>query len=201
MRVCTSSNSLPARLRSSAVLALGCLWLWSGLAAAPDRGTEGFVVHHVTIKRVERVYQLDANVDYRFSPEVLEALDSGVPLTLSLHIEVLRERRYLWDEVVAQLEQRFLLEFHALTKQYLVRNLNANTQANYLTLAAALTALGTVSGLPMLDTTLVQPGEDYRVRVRARLDIEALPAPLRPMAYISSKWRLASQWHAWPLPR
>jgi len=185
-----------------AALVLGWLWLWlwPGLAPAQaDQEIPRFVVLSASVKQVQRVYQLDTRVDYQFSQEVLEALDSGVPLTLSLHIEVVRERRYLWDEVIAQLEQRFQLQYHALTKQYLVRNLNADTQANYLTLTAALTALGNISGLPMLDTTLVEAGENYRVRLRARLDIEELPAPLRPVAYISPKWRLASEWYTWPL--
>ena len=33
------------------------------------------------------------------------------------------------------------------------------------------------------------------------VDIEALPAPLRPVAYLSSPWRLTSEWYEWPLER
>ena len=30
-------------------------------------------------------------------------------------------------------------------------------------------------------------------------DIEALPAPIRPLAYLSPKWRLETKWHDWSL--
>jgi hypothetical protein len=41
----------------------------------------------------------------------------------------------------------------------------------------------------------------YRGRLRARLDIEALPSPLRPLAYVSPSWHSTGEWYEWPLPR
>ena len=43
------------------------------------------------------------------------------------------------------------------------------------------------------------PEGDYSVEVRASLDIEALPSPLRPVAYTSLAWRLNSGWSTWKL--
>ena len=31
------------------------------------------------------------------------------------------------------------------------------------------------------------------------LDVEALPPPLRPIAYTSGAWRLNSDWHKWDI--
>ena len=39
----------------------------------------------------------------------------------------------------------------------------------------------------------------YQVKMRTFLDIESLPAPMRPLAYISSDWQLDSDWVSWPL--
>ena len=47
----------------------------------------------------------------------------------------------------------------------------------------------------------LQDGESYVLSVKAQLDIESLPLPLRPMAYITPSWNLASerkQWHLKP---
>ena len=40
-----------------------------------------------------------------------------------------------------------------------------------------------------------------RVRVRAVLEIESLPTPLRLAAYFNPAWRLSSDWLSWPLQR
>ena len=37
--------------------------------------------------------------------------------------------------------------------------------------------------------------------VRSSLDINALPAPLRPMALFSANWRLSSDWTQWQIAR
>ena len=48
---------------------------------------------------------------------------------------------------------------------------------------------------------VLEPDEQYRVRLRASLERESLPTPLRLLAYFSSSWRLSSDWTTWPLQR
>ena len=60
-------------------------------------------------------------------------------------------------------------------------------------------ALGQINNLPLIDARLLNPELRYQVKVRAHLDIESLPAPMRPLAYISSDWQLDSDWVSWPL--
>jgi hypothetical protein len=55
--------------------------------------------------------------------------------------------------------------------------------------------------LPLVGTTAIEPEKKYVVRVRARLDVEALPSPLRPLAYLTAPWQLDSDWYQWPLRR
>jgi hypothetical protein len=148
----------------------------------------------------DKVYVLDAHIQYGLSRKALEALSNGLPLTLELQIRVLRNRQLLWDEEVASLKQRYRLQYHPLTERYLVKNLNTAVQQTYPTLDAALDALGQVESFPMLDRQLLDPDETYTVQLRVRLDIEALPAPLRPFAYLSPAWHLSSEWYSWDLP-
>jgi hypothetical protein len=146
------------------------------------------------------VYLLSANIDYRLSAAALEALQNGVPLTIELEIQVLEAPWLMvWEKEVANLRERYSIQYHALSEQYLVENLNTGVQRNFPTRDAALEALGTVVDLPMLDKNLLAPGKRYVGRMRARLDIEALPLPLRPLAYLSSQWRLQSAWYQWPI--
>ncbi len=64
-------------------------------------------------------------------------------------------------------------------------------------LSEALKQLGSLNELKLpLEQTLT-PEEDYSLKLRVNLDIEALPAPLRPVAYTSLAWHLNSGWTTW----
>ena len=169
------------------------------LLIASPAWADGFEVLRAQTHLVDGVYRLNAEIEFGFSEVALEALHNGVPLTIELEIEVFRERDWLWDETVASLQQWLRLEYHALARQYVVTNLNSGDHKAFPTLQAATDFLGRVQEFPLLDRSLVERGGAYYARLRASLDIESLPAPLRPVAYLSGDWRLASEWYQWRL--
>lgn len=171
----------------------------SGGLGVPAATPAGFVIRGVTTELRNGVYYAHAELDLNFSDEALEALANGVALTVQYDFQLLRERRWWWDERVVTLNADYELELHALSKQYVVRNLNLGTTQSYPSLASVRAALGDVDDFPIVDVHLLDDAADYSLRVRARLDIEALPAPLRPLAYLSSLWRLDSDWYRRPL--
>lgn len=191
-----------AYARFKAVALLGLLALECAGAARADprpEPLEHFVVERANTYLADEVYVLSARISYHFNPDVLEALESGVPLTIRLDIEIARQREWLWDETLTALEQRYQLQYHALTQQYLVKNLNSGIQYNYPSLQGSLDALGEISELPLLDKRLLDPAAQYAARLRADLDVESLPGPLRLLAYVSPQWRAQSEWYTWPL--
>jgi hypothetical protein len=145
------------------------------------------------------VYRLGARIDFSLNDTLQQALQNGVPLVLELRIEVIRERDWLWAERAAQLRQRFGLQFHALTRRYLVDNYSTDVQYSFLELEEALDYIGNIYDLPLIDANLLKPQYTYWVRMRADLDIESLPTPVRLWAYLGSDWSLQSDWHQWPL--
>lgn len=160
---------------------------------------EGFNILNAKTSLVNNVYLLESSMSLSFSEDALEALRSGVPLIVLVNIEVLKDRNWWWDKTIAKLEQGYLLLYHALSEKYIIHNLNSGAQQNYVSLNAALSALGKIQDLPVLDKNLLIKDAEYYVRLRTYLDIESLPAPMRPIAYISSQWQLESDWYSWPL--
>ncbi len=92
-----------------------------------------------------------------------------------------------------------MLLYHALTEKYVLNNLNSGNQNNYTTLSSALDALGDVKNLPLLDLKLLAKGSTHLVKLRTYLDLDSLPGPIRPLAYLSPEWRLESDWYVWSL--
>lgn len=160
---------------------------------------EGFKILAAETKLKDHVIQLDANMHLEFSEDALEALRSGVPLIVLVNIEIHQDRNWWWDKSVAELEQGYLLLYHALSEKYIIHNLNSGAQQNFTSLNGALHNLSNIRNFPLIDKKLLQKGEQYYVRMRTYLDIESLPAPMRPIAYISSQWKLESDWFVWPL--
>ena len=158
-----------------------------------------FEVAAVQTKLVDGIYLLDANIAVAFSEESLEALDSGVPLTVVVDMDIVQTRKLAWDKRVARLSARNELRIHALSRKYVVKNLNSDVTTSYPTLNEAISALGNLEDIPVLDSHLLDDDKSYYLKLRARLDIEALPSPLRPVAYLSSLWRRSSEWSIWPI--
>lgn len=145
------------------------------------------------------VYRIGARVDFEFNETLHDALHNGVPLLIELRIEVLRERRWLWADIVAELRQRFELQYHALSRRYLVSNYSTGVQRSFSTMDDALEYIGNVYDLPLIDANLLEPQHAYTVRMRANLDVESLPTPVRLWAYLGSAWSLKGDWYQWRL--
>jgi len=173
-------------------------FLVSGFFATKSQA-EGFRILAAETKLKNNVFHLDANLDLKFSDDALEALRSGVPLIVLVNIEVQKDRNWWWDKTIAELEQGYLLLYHALSEKYIIHNLNSGAQQNFISLNAALHSLSNIREFPLIDKNLLEEGDDYYVRLRTYLDIESLPAPMRPIAYISSQWQLESDWFSWHL--
>ncbi len=139
-------------------------------------------------------YLLDARLDIGLGKEVREALDSGVPLVFVTTVRLQREREWAWSATVTRTLLRRVLQYHALSRQYLVTELPGGETEGFPTLEAALRWLGRIDHLPIIEQKLLRPEEEYYVEIRTRLDIEALPAPMRLGAWLSPHWHLGSGW-------
>lgn len=194
---------MPACLNSRLLTAL---LLFTVSAAAVDAQApverEGyFEVRSADSRVVDGVHTLDARLQLVLSSEALEALSSGVPLTIELQLQVIRIRRFYLDDVEAELAVRYELEYRPLSQRYIVRNLNSGNQDSFATLYSALNNLGRVQDLPVIDDALLAPDKTYRLRLRALLNTQQYPAPLRLLFFWRDQWQLESSWFEWILER
>lgn len=189
-----------------ATLCVGFVML-AGLVMQPGLAQDGleragyFEVRSASTRQVGGVHTLDARLQLVLSSEALEALSSGVPLTIELQLEVIRMRRFVWDDAEAELALRYELQYRPLSQRYLVRNLNSGDQDSFATLYSALNNLGRVQGLPVIDDALLEYGKNYRVRLRAMLNTQQYSAPLRLLLFWRDEWQLQSEWFEWLLER
>lgn len=147
----------------------------------------------------ERQYFVNARVVIDLSEEIVTALNNGVSLPVEIRAEVFATRAYVWDSVVARARYRYILQYHPLSKQYLVSNLSSGALENFRTLATALDYLGRVERMPLVSQDRLRTDREYAVRLRSAISAASLPVPLRLRAYLYPSWHLSSDWYQWPL--
>jgi hypothetical protein len=196
----------PAAIR---LTALGALWrglalalllctaavAWPDGLALEDGGR--FEVRSAFLEPAEHVYQLNATIELALSRNTQQAIRDGVPVAIELDITVARKRRYLPDQEVASLTQRWSIQYHALSERYLVNNLNSGQQLSFASLASALEALSQVRGLPVIDESLIEHGQAYEASLKAVAAIEGgLPNALKAMMFWID-WKHSTEWYTW----
>lgn len=169
---------------------------WPAFGAREDTA---FQVVYAESQIVNKVLRLDAGFDVQFSAQLEEAIDRGVEVEVVIEVSAVRERRFLWNEEVARVAQRYRIHYSDLTRRYIVQNLNAGTRFSLPSLAAVTAVIANLIDFPFLDYSLLKDNERYLGRLRIGVDIESLPVPLRLRAYISPAWHMTSQWFTWRL--
>jgi hypothetical protein len=156
-----------------------------------------FEVRSADLELKDGVYHLNARIDLPISEAVRRGLVEGVPLTLEVDLDIERVRQLLPNSRVAELTQRYRLQYNAVTARYILRNENSGQQESLGTIDEAIAHLSEVHSLPALDKALIAADRRYEGRVKARIDFGTVPFTLRLLMFWVSDWHRESDWYAW----
>ncbi len=156
-----------------------------------------FEVRSADLELKDGVYHLNARIDLPISEAVRRGLVEGVPLSLQVDLDIKRVRQLLPNSTVAELTQRYRLQYNAVTARYILRNENSGQQESLGTVDAAIAHLSEVHSLPALDKALIAADRRYEGRVRAKIDFGTVPFTLRLLMFWVGDWHRESDWYAW----
>ena len=138
--------------------------------------------------------QVSCQIDYELDKKVIQALENGIAMNFQTTFELLRRRNVLPDKVVLHGSQNFAIKYHALLKQFIVREPHLRAERSFASLSAALAFIGKVNRFSLGYESSIPEGGDYYLKARARLLNDELPLPLRVQSYFTKDWRPASSW-------
>jgi hypothetical protein len=185
---------------SGRALAAMALLVWA-IALSAHGGEYGVTVLRANLPRLGEDYFLNADIDYRFSPAVIEALEQGIPLTLELDLTIHAARDYWFDQPIFSRQRRVQLRYHPLAESFQVMDLDSGAIQPFMGLSILLETVSHVRKWQVTPEVELDESENYRARFSVSLDIESLPLPLRIEAYLSPDWYLKSppfEWHVEP---
>ncbi len=165
-----------------------------------------FSVSEVQPELKPGVLSVSGTLDLTLTGKVEEAVAKGIPIDVDFDFRLMRQRKLLWAKEIQSWTVRRQIRYHALSGQYFVDGAAANEKRleNFTSLRQALRHMGTLNELTfdvVSEPQAAQVEGTYELQVRASLDIESLPAPLRPVAYTSLDWHLNSGWTTWTVKR
>lgn len=179
-----------ACLKRASLLALGLL--------LPATVLGSFAVQEAKPEFRDGKLYISADLDLTLNEKVEEALGKGIPLNIMIEVRLKRPRSMLWDELIGNWSVTRKISYHALSSQYLVSTNGQAQVESFTSLNQALRSTGTLIDQEFPMNHFPGKDETYVLELRVSLDIESLPAPLRPVAYTSLDWRLNSGWTTWP---
>jgi|SRR5271155_5065522 len=192
-----------ARLNQRFLSKLGGLAVaaFLALALAQSLHAEGlagrFEVRTADLELKDGVYHLNARIELPISDAVRRGLVEGVPLALEVDLDIERVRQLLPNSRVAELTQRYYLQYNAVSARYILRNDNSGQQESLGTIDEAISHLSEVHSLPALDKALIAADRRYEGRLKARLDFGTVPFTLRLLMFWVGDWHRESDWYAW----
>ena len=156
-------------------------------------------IKNVNASFVDQKYQVNADFKYVLGDEIQEALNHGIGLQIDIQINAKQQREWLWNTTIKSSTISYLLKHHPLSGHYQITNLGNHRKKHFQNLQSALDYISSIKNYNLLDQDNLNPDKIYIAGIRAKLNIQNLPAPLRLLAYISSDWQLNCPWHEWKI--
>lgn len=142
---------------------------------------------------------LTASTDFDLPSLAEDALYKGISMYFVAEAEVLHERWYWYDKVVARATRYMRLSYQPLTRRWRLNlstgpfassGLGVSLGQSYDELTDALSAMERVSRWKIADASALTPGTEYVVNFQFRLDMSQLPRPFQIGAMGRSGWSL-----------
>lgn len=138
---------------------------------------------------------LNADVEINFGSEMEKAILKGFTFNFLIEFQLLRPRKYWFNDEVVTTVQQVSLSYHALSRQYIV--MRNEQQRTYPSLDAAIEDLSIIQDLKVFEKSDMEKGETYQALLLMRLDHKKLPKTLQVEGITSNDWKMSSQTYEW----
>lgn len=196
---CTAKNSPRAGILRSAkrqlalLLAMCLLFTSHAFAASPS-------IVNISVGNTGNVVTVDAALVDGFNESMLEAIESGVPISFTYEVE-LRQIVPLWmDSLVSKATVKNSVQYDTLNKVYSFSSAGKNIKRKVITRDKALyqKLMLSLDHLPIASTYKLSMSEKYYVRIKASLETDRFWFPFNyifffvPFNDVKTSWSESS---------
>lgn len=157
-----------------------CIWCLLGSAA-----NAGPTVVNIGIQATEELLIIDGVLVDAFNEKMLEAIDSGVPITLNFHIELRKKVSIFGDTLIGSNTILNTVQYDSLKKIYrysssgksITRKVDTHSRNHSQQLMV------TLKDIPIAPLYKLEPDEKYYVRIKAELEADEFLFPFNYLLF------------------
>jgi hypothetical protein len=172
--------------------------LLCGLLVSVAYGQERPIMHTVTLAPTEQEVVLYSTLNGAFQGEIREAIESGIPMTITFYMKLYRKRGPWFDEEILSKTIQHVVKYDVLKDEYRVSEINGLFSNIKVTKHQPTMErwMSEIEGQPLIPFHLLQRGEAYYVKVMADLQAVKSPFPLSHIPFLASFWDAGTSWTA-----
>lgn len=136
------------------------------------------------------------NVRDCFTPQMIKAIQNGIPTTFNFFVQLFEEKDYALDKKIADLRVSHIIRYDNLKKTYVVTlNEKKGKAISVKDFEKAKELMSEIVGLDVTKLSRLQKKNRYRVRMMAQLDRIELPFHLHYVLFFLSLWNFETDWY------
>jgi uncharacterized protein DUF4390 len=156
---------------------IGCFFVAPAWAAP--------TISKISLSTEKEVVTLDAELIDAFNDKVGEAIESGVAMTFTFEIELLKESSVFGGEVVSQNKVTHTIQYDTLKKvyQFSSQGKNVNREVATKSIEKYQQLMLTLKDIPIAHIFKLDPEKKYYARVKAGMEAEGLWFPFNYLLF------------------
>ncbi|MCK5515295.1 MAG: DUF4390 domain-containing protein [Desulfobulbaceae bacterium] len=153
-------------------------------------------IEELTATTSEKHLLLFATLKNSFTSEMVEILDSGIPLHFTFYIELHKTAENVPDEQIIALTLQHSMVFDTLKENYKVTlEEEKNKTHTFRSLFEAQKLINEINGIEVILLSQLIPDNLYKLKIRAELYRKTLPMSLHNVLPFFSWWDVKTGWH------
>ena len=170
-------------------------FLWGALAV-PAMAREAYLSDFVVTNTRDHLL-VYFTVNNCFTPEMNNAIESGIETTFTFFVQLNEKRDLIWDKKIADLEVNHSIKYDSLKKTYSVRfSEDNNREVTARTFEEAKKLMAEIVALKVVPMHQLKKGKRYQLQMMAQLDKIRLPFYLHYVFFFLSLWDFETDWYA-----
>ncbi len=171
------------------------------LISAPARAEQVpvFEVENAKFSMQDSLLLLDARLSIELPEYISIAVDRGFAVPLMFEVEILEIKKYWFDKKIVSLKQQYLLHYLPMLDSYVISDVNQGQRHYFDSRDRAVASIELIYHYPMLDIGNIEQDLEVYARMRAGLDVDELPLPLKSSSLWDNDWDLQSEWFDWEI--
>jgi hypothetical protein len=168
-------------------------------AVSIAQGGSPFNVKTASFTVQDSLLLLDSTIEIDLPKYINRAIDQGFAVPFMFEVEVLEYSQYWFDKKLLSFKQQYQLHYLPMLSSYAIFDVNATERLYFNSRQLVVRYLKEVYAYPMFDFSNINQSKLAYVRMRAGIDVDELPLPLKSSSLWDNNWELQSDWFEWTI--